>query len=109
VDRYTDFWSAVGICDYGNKLNRMKKYPVLIGVIISMLLLFIATSKYPGGSQFNKNAVGYDWKNNYISNLFGEKAVNGEDNASRFWLLEECSSFLRALPGSLHSFQTESL
>lgn len=63
----------------------LKKHLILLGLIITMLLLLIATLHYPGGSQVDKNSVGYDWKNNYISNLFGEKAVNGAPNASRFW------------------------
>lgn len=63
----------------------LKKHSILIGIIISISLLVIATLYYPGGSQFDKNAIGFDWKNNYVSNLFGEKAVNGLDNPSRFW------------------------
>jgi len=55
----------------------LKKHSVLPGIIISLSLLVIATFYYPGGSQFDKSSVGYDWKNNYISNLFGEKAING--------------------------------
>src|SRR6476620_3155788 len=65
----------------------LKKYSILLGIIISISLLLIATLYYPGGSQFDKTSIGYDWKNNYISNLFSEKAVNGSDNASRFWAI----------------------
>ncbi len=64
-----------------------KKYSILLGIIISMSLLLVATMYYPGGSQVDKNAIGYDWKNNYISNLFGEKAINGTHNSSRFWAI----------------------
>ena len=63
----------------------LKKHLVLLGIIISVVLLVIATLRYPGGSQIDKTAVGYDWKNNYISNLFGERAVNGDANSARFW------------------------
>ncbi len=63
----------------------LKKYLILTGIIISISLLSIATLYYPGGSQSDENSIGYDWKNNYVSNLFGEKAVNGSDNAARFW------------------------
>lgn len=62
-----------------------KKYAILTGIIIALLLLVIATRYYPGGSQHNKNSIGYDWKNNYLSNLFGEKAVNGAPNAAQPW------------------------
>ena len=61
------------------------KYSVLIGIIISVFLLLIATMIYPGGSLFDKKAVGFDWSKNFISNLFAEKAVNGSDNPSRIW------------------------
>jgi hypothetical protein len=57
----------------------------LTGIIISMVLLFIAAIYYPGGSQLDKNTIGYDWKNNYLSNLFSEKAVL--ENASRLWAI----------------------
>ncbi len=62
----------------------LNKHLVVIGLSISMLLLLIATFLYPGGSQFDKNATGFDWANNYLCNLFNEKAVNGAQNPSRF-------------------------
>jgi hypothetical protein len=65
----------------------LKKHSILLGIIISILLLFIATWHYPGGSQVDKNSVGFDWKNNYISNLFGKNAVNGSYNSARFWAI----------------------
>jgi len=34
---------------------------------------------------FDKNSVGFDWSKNFISNLFGAKALNGAENPSRFW------------------------
>ncbi|HTD39286.1 MAG TPA: hypothetical protein VK671_01610 [Mucilaginibacter sp.] len=74
----------------------LKKHPILIGIIISLVLLYLATLHYPGGSQRNKNSVGYDWVNNYLSNLFGPKAVNGGENTARIWadfgMLFFCSS-----------------
>jgi hypothetical protein len=65
----------------------LKKYSILLGIIISIFLLLVATFYYPGGSQFDKTSIGYDWKNNYISNLFSEKAINGSVNSSRFWAI----------------------
>ncbi len=62
----------------------IKKHSILIGFIISFLLLLIASFYYPGGSQVDINSIGYDWKNNYLCNLFTPKAMNGEDNPSRF-------------------------
>jgi len=63
----------------------IKKYSVLIGVVISLILMIIATSVYPGGTMFNKNSVGFDWTKNFISNLFATKAINGSVNSSRIW------------------------
>jgi hypothetical protein len=75
----------------------LRKYSILLGIIISLLLLLLATLHYPGGSQYDKNSIGYDWKNNYLSNLFDVKAVNGSENASRLWavagMLFLCASF----------------
>lgn len=63
----------------------LRKHSILLGILISISLLILATIFYPGGSQLDKDSIGYDWTNNYISNLFGEKAVNGSDNTGRFW------------------------
>ena len=62
-----------------------RRYSTLIGIIIAVSLLLIAIMVYPGGSRADKNSVGFDWKNNYISNLFGETAINGSHNSSRIW------------------------
>ncbi len=63
----------------------IKKYSVLIGVVISLTLMIIAISIYPGGSMFDTNSVGFGWTKNFISNLFAPKALNGSENPSRIW------------------------
>jgi hypothetical protein len=63
----------------------IRKYSVLIGVSISLILMIIAISIYPGGSMFDKHAVGFEWKRNFISNLFLKTALNGSENHSRIW------------------------
>jgi hypothetical protein len=63
----------------------IKKYSVLIGVLVSLILMMIAISIYPGGSMFDKNSVGFKWSTNFISNLFETKALNGSENPSRIW------------------------
>lgn len=63
----------------------IKKYSVLAGVIISLILIMIAISVYPGGTMFNANSVGFSWTKNFMSNLFGAKALNGADNPSQIW------------------------
>lgn len=65
----------------------MKKYSVLICIIISVLFLVFATLIYPGGSIQDKNSVGFNWSKNFFSNLFLEKALNGTQNPSRIWAL----------------------
>ena len=61
----------------------IKKYSILIGLFIGILLLTLATFYYPGGTYENTNSEGYDWANNYISNLLRPLAVNGEGNTAR--------------------------
>ena len=61
----------------------MKKYSILIGISVGTLLLILSTVYYPGGTYENVNSEGYDWENNYISNLLRPLAVNGEENTAR--------------------------
>ena len=63
----------------------MKKHSLLIGIIFSIILFTVSAAYYPGGSQKDINAIGYDWRYNYLCNLVSEKAVNGAENASRVW------------------------
>jgi hypothetical protein len=63
----------------------LKKYAILIGILLSAALFWVAAIKYPGGSQRDKNSTGYDWKSNYVCNLFDGKAVNGAESSSRPW------------------------
>jgi len=65
----------------------IKKYSVLICIIISVILLVIAASLYPGGSLADNNSIGFNWTKNFISNLFATKAINGSENASRLWAI----------------------
>ncbi|HNT20064.1 MAG TPA: hypothetical protein PKL70_06510 [Saprospiraceae bacterium] len=65
----------------------IKRYSVLICVILSLILMLAATWVYPGGSLLDKNSTGFDWTKNFISNLFSVKAMNGVDNPSRFWAI----------------------
>ena len=68
-------------------LKMIKKYSVLICVVISVILIVIATIVYPGGSLLDKSAIGFDWSKNFISNLFAAKAVNGSENPSVIWAI----------------------
>ena len=64
-----------------------KRYSTLFAIILAVSLLLIAIMVYPGGSRADKNSVGFDWKNNYVSNLFTETAINGSHNLSRVWAI----------------------
>jgi hypothetical protein len=65
----------------------IKKYSVLICIVISVILMIIASLLYPGGSLLDKNSIGFVWTKNFISNLFAAKAINGSENASRIWAI----------------------
>lgn len=65
----------------------LKKHLILIGIALSLILLVIATSSYPGGSQSDPHSVGYNWTENYLSNLFNPVAVNGAPNLARPWAI----------------------
>jgi hypothetical protein len=65
----------------------IKKYSVLICIVISVILIVTATLVYPGGSLADKNSIGFDWTKNFISNLFQAKAINGSENTSRIWAI----------------------
>jgi hypothetical protein len=63
----------------------LKKHAVLICLMLSVILIVIAASVYPGGSIIDKNAIGFDWSKNFISNLFAANAINGQENPGRIW------------------------
>lgn len=63
----------------------MLKHASLIGIITGLTLLILATLYYPGGTYIDELSKGYDWFDNYISNLLGPSAVNGMDNVARPW------------------------
>ncbi|MFE2864093.1 Uncharacterised protein [Sphingobacterium multivorum] len=61
-------------------MKLLKRYFVLIGMIIALIFMYIAISIYPGGTYQNESSIGFDWSKNFFSNLFGEKALNGAEN-----------------------------
>lgn len=65
----------------------IKKYSVLICLLISVILIIVAAFDYPGGSLLDKKSIGFDWSKNFLSNLFATKAINGSDNSGRIWAL----------------------
>lgn len=65
----------------------VNKYAVLICFVISLILIVKATLVYPGGSLFDKNAIGFRWSENFMSNLFQTIAINGAANLAKIWAL----------------------
>lgn len=63
----------------------VRKHFVAAGIAVSCVFLCIATLYYPGGTYDDAHTQGYDWLNNYISNLLRPLAVNGMYNAARPW------------------------
>jgi hypothetical protein len=55
----------------------------LFGTILFFTLYVIATFLYPGGSQVDKNSIGFSWANNYWCNLLNEIAINGQPNPAK--------------------------
>lgn len=55
----------------------------MFGIILFVVLYFIATIFYPGGSQADKNSSGFSWINNYWCNLLNNKAINGLTNTAQ--------------------------
>jgi len=56
-------------------------------MLISLILIVIATLLYPGGSLIDKNSIGFSWSKNFLSNLFATKAINGSENPGWIWAL----------------------
>lgn len=55
----------------------------VVGTVAFVVLFFIATLYYPGGSQADANQIGFSWKDNYWCNLLMNVAINGEPNAAK--------------------------
>ena len=55
----------------------------IFGTILFAALYVVATLYYPGGSQIDKNSIGFSWINNYWCNLLNENAINGQHNLAK--------------------------
>lgn len=55
----------------------------IFGTLTFVVLYVVATILYPGGSQVDKNSVGFSWTNNYWCNLLNENAINGQSNPAK--------------------------
>jgi uncharacterized membrane protein HdeD (DUF308 family) len=55
----------------------------LLGICLYILIYLVATYLFPGGSDFDKSALGFSWRHNYWCELLAEKAPNGAVNTAR--------------------------
>ena len=68
--------------DTNKKQNTWLLIP-LFGTITFVVLYFIATLFYPGGSQVDQHSQGFSWMNNYWCNLLNDTAINGQHNYAK--------------------------
>lgn len=66
-------------------MKTITKNSVAVGIICTLVFMAIAMLQYPGGTYLDVTTVGYDWTQNFISNLFKEKALNGAENSAQYW------------------------
>lgn len=53
------------------------------GTLIFVVHYLVAAFLYPGGSQLDKNSIGFSWTDNYWCNLLNDFAINGQPNPAR--------------------------
>jgi hypothetical protein len=63
----------------------LKKYSILYGTIIPILLLLVATLYHREVSKVNKSTIKHEWENNYPGKPLDEKTVHGSVKASWLW------------------------
>jgi hypothetical protein len=64
-------------------IKRLWVLTPILGTASFAILYFVATFYYPGGSQFDKNSIGFSWKDNYWCNLLNDEAINGQSNSAQ--------------------------
>jgi len=58
----------------------LKKYSILYGIIIPLLLLLVVTLYCQGKPLHDKSSIGHGWKTNHQINILNEKAANASNN-----------------------------
>jgi len=67
-------------------MNKGKNITIIwpiVGIVLFVLLYFVASLFYPGGSQFDKGSIGFSWFHNYWCNLLNPIAINDMPNHAR--------------------------
>ncbi len=68
---------------YGNTMKRQKKLWLLsptLGMILFVLLYYIATLLYPGGSYFHTDLTSFSWQENYWCDLLKNPTLSNKNN-----------------------------
>ncbi len=70
-------------------MKRTYYHPLLyylptIGILGFIILFFVATYYYPGGSYHDRSSRTFSWMHNYWCNLMEAKALNGAPNPARY-------------------------
>ncbi len=60
----------------------LKNHLPSLGILLFFVLYAYAASIYPGGSQVDTNAVGFDWIHNYWCDLMTPRVYSGAQNPS---------------------------
>ena len=68
-------------------MNASNRHKVLLlpacGFCLYVLLYLVAAYLYPGGSEVDRNSVGFSWMHNYWCDLLAQNAENGLPNTAR--------------------------
>jgi hypothetical protein len=73
----------------------VSKSSILFAIIISTALLLVSAKYYAGDSLYDKNAIEYSWRNNFLVNPFVETTVDDPENASEGTHLKYIVPFCR--------------
>lgn len=65
------------------KIRKRWIFIPIAGILLFVMLYFIAAQYYPGGSNINRTYEGFDWINNYWCDLIARKAKNDTVNGAR--------------------------
>jgi hypothetical protein len=64
----------------GPRWRRLGGTIVLAMMVVGITLLVLAVHRYPGGTEIDRHCVGHSFWFNFLCDLTGERALNGEPN-----------------------------
>ena len=67
---------------YSSRLYQLITVACRTGILLFILIYIIASRYYPGGSDYDRFAKGFDWLHNYWCELLAANAKSGEPNAA---------------------------